>query len=97
MGEWIVDVISFQKIFGFCSVRGHIVEIRRDVTLVDEQRTTNNGRNVKIELEFWEAEFAIPKNNKVLPPHPRAFMKVKKTKLTPSPHPSKAGLIVDGF
>ena len=22
-------------------------------------RTTNNGRNVKIELEFWEAEFAI--------------------------------------
>ena len=27
-------------------------------------------------------------------PHPRAFMKVKKTKLTPSPHPSKAGPIV---
>ena len=41
MGEWIVDVISFQKIFGFCGVRGHIVEIRRDVTLVDGQRTTD--------------------------------------------------------
>ena len=41
MGEWIVDVISFQKIFGFCGLRGHIVEIRRDVTLVDNgQRTT---------------------------------------------------------
>ena len=40
MGEWIVDVINFQKIFGFCGLRGHIVEIRRDVTLVDEQRTT---------------------------------------------------------
>ena len=24
-----------------------------------QRRTTNNGRNVKIELEFWEAEFAI--------------------------------------
>ena len=43
----------------FCGLRGHIVEIRRDVTLVDNERTTNNGRNVKIELEFWEAEFAI--------------------------------------
>ena len=56
MGEWIVDVISFQKIFGFCGLKGHIVEIWRDVTLVDnEQRTTDNGqRNVKIELEFWK-------------------------------------------
>ena len=42
MGKWIVDVISFQKIFGFCGLRGHIVEIRRDVTLVDDgqRRTT---------------------------------------------------------
>ena len=72
MGEWIVDVISFQKIFGFCGVRGHIVEIRRDVTLVDNERTTNNGRNVKIELEFWEAEFAMkPQEGKVL--HIKSF------------------------
>ena len=41
MDEWIVDVINFQKIFGFCGLRGHIVEIRRDVTVVDDgQRTT---------------------------------------------------------
>ena len=46
MGEWIVDVISFQKIFGFCGVRGHIVEIRRDVTLVD-----NEQRKVKVMLD----------------------------------------------
>ena len=32
--EWIVDVISFQKIFGLCGLKGHIVEIRWDVTLV---------------------------------------------------------------
>ena len=34
------------------------MEIRRGVTLVDDGRT-DDGRNVKIELEFWEAEFAI--------------------------------------
>ena len=45
MGEWIVDIISFQKIFGLCGLKCHIVEIWRDVTLV-------HGRNMKIELEF---------------------------------------------
>ena len=34
MGQWIVGAISFQKIFGLCGLKGHIVEIRRDVTLV---------------------------------------------------------------
>ena len=43
MGEWIVDVISFQKIFGFCGLKGHIVEIRRDVTLVDNEQRTTDG------------------------------------------------------
>ena len=51
MGQWVVGVISFQKIFGFCDLRGHKVEIRWDVTLVHGGRTTD-GRNVKIELEF---------------------------------------------
>ena len=36
VGEWIVDVISFQKIFGLCCLKCHIVEIWRDVTFVDE-------------------------------------------------------------
>ena len=47
MGEWIVDDISFQKIFGLCGLKCHIVEIWRDVTLVDG-RTTDDERNVKI-------------------------------------------------
>ena len=34
VGEWVVDVISFQKIFGLCGLGCHIVEIWRDVTLV---------------------------------------------------------------
>ena len=34
MGQWIVGVISFQKIFGLCGLKGNIVEIRWDVTLV---------------------------------------------------------------
>ena len=53
MGELVVDVISFQKIFGLCGLKCHIMEIWRGVTLVDGQRT-DNGRNVKIELEFWK-------------------------------------------
>ena len=51
MGQWVVGVISFQKIFGLCGLKGHIVKIRWGVTLEDA-RTTDNGRNVKIELEF---------------------------------------------
>ena len=40
MSDWIVDVLSFQKIFSLCGLKGHIVEIRGGVTLVDEQQTT---------------------------------------------------------
>ena len=39
--EWIVDVISFQKIFGLCGLKGHILEIRLGVTLEDNGRTTH--------------------------------------------------------
>ena len=39
MGQWIVGVISFQKIFGLCGIKGHIVEIRWDVTLEDDTHT----------------------------------------------------------
>ena len=41
VGEWIVDVISFQKIFGLYGLKCHIMEIWRGVTLVDGQRTDN--------------------------------------------------------
>ena len=46
VGEWIVDVISFQKIFGLCCLKCYIVEIWRDVTFEDDGQ-----RNVNIELE----------------------------------------------
>ncbi len=52
LGEWIVHVISFQKILGSCGLNGHIMEIRLGVTLEDNGRT-DGQRNVKIELEFW--------------------------------------------
>ena len=32
MGQWIVDAISFQKIFGLYGLKQHIVEISGDVT-----------------------------------------------------------------
>ena len=41
VGQWIVGVISFQKIFGLCGRRSYS-EKRYDVTLEDG-RTTNNG------------------------------------------------------
>ena len=53
VGELVVDVISFQKIFGLCCLKCHIVEIWRDVTFEDRGRTdgrTDNG-NVNIVLE----------------------------------------------
>ena len=52
VGELVVEVISFQKIFGLCALKCHIVEIWRDVTLDDGR--THGQRNVKIELEFWK-------------------------------------------
>ena len=33
VGQWIVGVISFQKIFGLCGLKGHIVEKMYHVTL----------------------------------------------------------------
>ena len=50
VGELIVDVISFQKIYGLCCLKGYIVEMRRGVTLVDGRRTTDNGQR-KTECE----------------------------------------------
>ena len=40
VGQWIVGVISFQKIFGLCGLKGHIVKITWDVTFEDNGRTT---------------------------------------------------------
>ena len=45
-GQWIVGVISFQKIFGLCGLRGHKVEIRWDVTIVDGRRTECEDRAI---------------------------------------------------
>ena len=39
MGQWIVGVISFQKIFGLYGLKHHIMEISGDVT--DAGRTND--------------------------------------------------------
>ena len=61
MSDWIVDVLSFQKIFSLCGLKGHIVEIRGGVTLEDdEQRRTTEcedrarilGSRIRKNLEF---------------------------------------------
>ena len=58
VGEWIVHVISFQKILGSCGLNGHIMEIRLGVTLEDndgQRRTTECEDRARI----LDAEFAI--------------------------------------
>ena len=46
MGQWVVGVISFQKIFGLCGLKHHIVDISGDVTNAGK----TDGQQVKIEL-----------------------------------------------
>ena len=66
LGQWIVGVISFQKIFGLCGLKGHIVEIRWDVTLVhgrtDGQRTTvceDRARILKQNSQFFRIPVSL--------------------------------------
>ena len=56
VGEWIVDVISFQKIFGLCGLKCHIVEIWRDVTFEDGQRTDGNV-NIVLESAKQDSQY----------------------------------------
>ena len=59
MDEWIVDVISFQKIFGLCGLKCHIVEIWRDVTLEDGRTTDEQRTECEDRARILETEFAI--------------------------------------
>ena len=53
-GVCIVAVMCFHKMYGLNGLKHHLpVQKRYDVTIV-----THTQLNVKIELEFWEAEFA---------------------------------------
>ena len=58
VGEWIVDIKSFQKIFGLCGLKCHIMEIWRDVTLV-HGRTTDGHTECEDRARILETEFAI--------------------------------------
>ena len=42
VGQWIVVVISFQKMYGLYGLKHHIVEKSGDVT--DAGQTTNNNK-----------------------------------------------------
>ena len=55
VGQWIVGVISFQKIFGLCGLKGHIVDKRWGVT------TVTHG-NVKIVLESSKQDSQLVKS-----------------------------------
>ena len=58
VGELVVDVISFQKIFGLCGLKCHIMEIWTDVTL-DDTRTDGRTTECEDRARILETEFAI--------------------------------------
>ena len=41
VGQWIVGVISFQKIFGLYGLKGHILEKGKDAMIVMDNRRTD--------------------------------------------------------
>ena len=51
-----MDVISFQKIFGLYGLKGHIVDIWRDVTLEDGR--THTRTECEDSARILETEFA---------------------------------------
>ena len=60
VGYWIVGVTSFQKIYGLCGLKHHIVEIRDHVTGAGQTNKQTNNEQWKIGLlSQWklEAEF----------------------------------------
>ena len=59
VGELVVDVISFQKIFGLCGLKCHIMEIWRGVTLEDNERTDGQRTECEDRARILETEFAI--------------------------------------
>ena len=59
LGQCHHQMISFQKIYGFYSLKHHTVEINGNVTLEDTHTDTHTYIHVNIELEFCETEFAI--------------------------------------
>ena len=57
VGQWIVGVISFQKIFGLYGLKHHIVEISGDVTDAGRDEQTNKqttSEDRATQLLIWE-------------------------------------------
>ena len=52
-----MGVISFQKIFGLCGLKCHIVEIWRDVTFEDRGRTDNGNVNIELESAKQDSQY----------------------------------------
>ena len=59
MGQWIVGVISFQKMYGLYGLKHHIVEISEDVTDAGQtnKRTREQGKIGLLSQWKLEAEF----------------------------------------
>ena len=59
VGELIVDVKGFQKIYGLHGLKHHKVEIRGGVTRWDERKNDEQTREDRATqpLDCWKAEF----------------------------------------
>ena len=54
VSQWIVGVISFQKIFGLYSLKHHIVEISGDVTDAGRTDGQMTSEDRATQLLIWE-------------------------------------------
>ena len=58
MGQWIVGVISFQKIFGLYGLKHYKVEISGDVTDAGQTDKQQTGEDRATQpMDCWKAEF----------------------------------------
>ena len=65
VSQWIVGVISFQKIFGLYGLKHHIVEISGDVTDAGRDEQTNSFLQILnnvFPLEFFFFEMYISRH-----------------------------------
>ena len=54
MGQWIVGVMSIQKIYGLYGLKHHIVEISGDVTDVGRTDGQTTSEDRATQLLIWE-------------------------------------------
>ena len=60
VGEWTMEVISFQKIYGLYGLKHQTMEINGDVTMETNKRRTKSENRASQQIDQGLLTFAIP-------------------------------------